>query len=342
MNFVDKPGNLEDFWGRRVAAPKFDRTDDIFGHELVVRSNEEGVLTAVSHSLPLFSRVNTPKTSPFAIQLIVEGRMSHTPAPPDLMRHITYTGDAHWLMLHLGQWGHAHVDLERKVATAVLVPGFASQPELVSRCLLNTVLLNFCIHAGYGMLHASCLVKNGRLLLLLAPHNTGKSTTALHLALAGYQFVSDSMVFVWAKGEQVQITAFPVGRTKLRTDMVPQFPQLQPYLIPEVIRTETKYSLDLGQLGEQFVQKSAVYPQTAELYLMSRSQQPETTITPASETAVWQAVLANSLYEEKTAVWQQNLSQIQTLLQKTTSYHLQLGTDPAKMIAAFTAPPIAV
>lgn len=334
---------IEDFWGRRAASARFEQHFEVFGRSVVLLSNEEAVLSAVSHSLPLFSIAPKTLHPPFTFQLVVEPRLVAPPAPEDLMPRITYTGEANWLMLHLGAWGHAFVDLSRFWGTAVLSPTLAARPDLISRCLLNTVLLNFCIHAGFGMLHTSCLHQQGRVLLLLAPHNSGKSTTALHLALAGYQLVSDSMIFVWAdesihEGLPLQLNAFPVGRTKLRGDMTAVFPQLHPILTPEVVRQETKFNVDLRQLGEQYVYNRAIYPQRLELYLLRRNDTPETHLQPAGKTAVWQVMLQNSLYYDETAVWSRNIAQLHPLLHHAHCYHLTIGTNPQSIIQTLNLP----
>ncbi len=328
---------IEDFWGRRPSAARFSQRFEVFGRSVDLLSNEEAVLSAVSHSLPLFSVAPKTLHSPFTFQLVVEPRLVAPPAPEDLMPRITYTGETNWLMLHLGAWGHVFVDLGRFWGTAVLSPTLAARPDLISRCLLNTVLLNFCIHAGFGMLHTSCLHQQGRVLLLLAPHNSGKSTTALHLALSGYQLVSDSMIFVWAdetanEGLPIQLNAFPVGRTKLRADMTAVFPQLQPILTPEVVRQETKFNVDLRQLGAHYVYDQAIYPQSLELYLLSRHNSPESHLQPAEKTAVWQVMLRNSLYYDETAVWSQNITQLKPLLHHAHCYHLTIGTDAQHIV----------
>jgi len=77
------------------------------------------------------------------------------------------------------------VDL-RPAAAGFSPPELAARPELVSRCLLNTLLNNLLTARGLSMLHATSLVQgNGG--CCYCTHGTGKSTTALRLALAGYR-----------------------------------------------------------------------------------------------------------------------------------------------------------
>ncbi|MEZ4514344.1 MAG: hypothetical protein R3C62_20910 [Chloroflexota bacterium] len=329
---------LDDFWFRRQAAPRFGRDFRLMGRAVQVTSNEEGVLTAVDHTLPLYTTAAPTADPPCTIQLVVQPAIvAPGPVPDELMQRLTYTGDADWLLIQLGQWGQAHVDLTRRRATAVLSPELAQRPDLVSQCLLHTILLNFMIASGLGLLHASCLMQGQKALLLLAPHNTGKSTTALRLALANYALLTDSMVFVDSAGGRVQLLGFPVGKIKLRRDVLAQFPALHPFLAQEVVRQETKYRLDLRHVGVARVQQTAVFPSHTTLCLMTRHEQPETTVWAAQETAVWEAIIQNSLYYDSEAVWTQNLAQLQPLVKQAKAYHLTIGSDEAQLLAALHA-----
>lgn len=333
MSLSDDFLSLEDFWRRRETRPTHRRPFRIYGRSVDMVSNDRDVLTAVDYVLPQYSQAAASGHAPWRIQLAV-APMRTPPglAPANLIPRITYTGDASWLMLHLDGWGHAFVDMARGEATAVLDPALAADPELVSRALLNTILLNFAIDGGFAMLHASGLHRNGRSLLLMAPHNTGKSTTALRLILAGYPLISDSMIFV--SPDDGALVGFPVGKIKLRGDMVPQFPRLHPHLVMEQVRDETKYTLDLRALDAGLVWDTAVAPDAIELCLLSRSGTTETFLTPADETAVWQAVMANSLFYDTQAVWQRNIATLRPVVARARWHHLAIGTDAAGIVTA--------
>ncbi|MAT97325.1 MAG: hypothetical protein CL608_09305 [Anaerolineaceae bacterium] len=324
--------DLEDFWQRRANDLQFKREVRLFGHPLVVESNEEGLLAAVDFALQNYTQTEQAKPPLGALQLVVQPlRQSPGPAPNDLMQKITYSGSADWLMMQLGNWGVAHLDLARRRGTAVLDPQLAARPDLIAQCVLHTLLLNLVIGHGYGMLHASCLVRDGVALLLLAPHNTGKSTTALRLALAGFRLLTDSMVFVDGDGF---LHGYPVGLAKLRGDMVDEFPQLRPFLQTEIVRQETKYRVDLRAVNSEFVQETAVRPQKVILCLLSRHEVAESVVEEVEGTADMQAILHNSLYVDQPHVWRQNVAKLQKLLVGETAVALKLGTDPAHLILA--------
>ncbi|HCB50252.1 MAG TPA: hypothetical protein DEP47_12210, partial [Chloroflexi bacterium] len=192
---------------------------------------------------------------------------------------------------------------------------------------------NFLIASGYGFLHTTGLFKERQVLLLLARHNSGKSTAALQLALAGYQLLSDSMIFIGPKGPPLRLYGFPVGCIKLRSDMVADFPQLESLLEVEPVRGEIKYAADLRQLDPTLVHETAVEPSVVHLCLLTRGDQPTTCLRPATISEVMEAVMANSLFYDTAEVWTQNLASIKPVVEQARCYHLQVGSDPAGLVA---------
>ena len=331
-------GELEDFWGRRANQPGHRRAFHVFGHPALLASNEAAVLAALDHSLPLFSRAPELDRPPFTLEVIVRP----TGAPPGesvegAAGHLQYTGTGEWIAIHLGPWGQAFAQPATGWAVALIAPELAARPDLLSLTLLNTLLLNFCLANGYGMLHASCLWRDERALLLMAPHNSGKSTTALRLILAGYGLVSDSMIHVVPEreaGEGPLLAGFPTRRIKLRADMLDAFAALRPHTRPERVREETKYVLDVARLDPARVVTDAVRPSRATLCLLSRTEQAATTWRPATSEEIAAAVVSNSLFYDTAGVWRRNLAAIDRLLARTRGYHLAIGRDPQQLVAA--------
>lgn len=332
--FSQYEAQLEDFWGRRQNRPVYSREFTVFGRPVRMVSNFQDVLASADFAQPLYSVAPELDAPPFTIQLIVRPMpVPPGPLPENLFDHTQYTGHAAWLTIHLGPWGHCQVDLAGKQALAVLAPELAEQPALASRYLLNTILTNFLIASGYGFLHTTGLLKEWQVLLLLARHNSGKSTAALRLALAGYQLLSDSMIFVGPKGPPLRLYGFPVGRIKLRPDMVADFPQLESLLEVEPVRGEIKYAADLRQLDPTLVHETAVEPSVVHLCLLTRGDQPTTCLRPATISEVMEAVMANSLFYDTAEVWTQNLASIKPVVEQARCYHLQVGSDPAGLVA---------
>src|SRR5688572_27137557 len=224
---------IEDFWSRRANAPKYERTIRIFGHPVIFDSNHERVLDSANLAEQMYSTLNSQTQATWRVHLTVRSQRPDgfsggrsVPPPERLVDLIHYTGAGDWLSMDLLEWGNCFVDMKRGEAYAVLSSALAENPEQVCLVLLNTILTNIITRHGYSMLHASALVKDEHLLLLQAPHGTGKSTTALRLLLNGYRLLSDSMVYIGEHSGDLWMGGFPVGRIKLRTDMLPLFPAL--------------------------------------------------------------------------------------------------------------------
>lgn len=325
---------LEDFWGRRENRPRFQRHFHLFGRLVQVLSNHERVMVAVEWSRVLFSKAPPAGGKGFTIQLVVRpGVQEVGPPPENLFDYIQYSGYGAWLALHIGAWGQAFIDLEAGTAVVILTPELAARPDIVSRGVLNTVLTNFAIGSGFGMLHATGLVREeGRVLLLMAPHNSGKSTTALRLVMGGFRLLSDSQIYLSPDHEALWLMGFPVGMAKLRADMVQEFPQVTPFLELEKVRDEVKYRVNLRRMDPKLFCRRAVEPSAVTLCLLARHGRPESEVRPATREEVMAAVMANSIFYDTAAVWQRNLGLISRLVDGAALHHLMVGTEAAGIV----------
>ena len=335
MLYARHEAALEDFWSRRANEPRFTRDLRLFGRPVQLLSNAAGVLAAADFSEPLYSQAPPVEGAPPLVVRLLVGPppVPLAPLPENLFAHIHYMGVGQWLAIQLGAWGHCQVDLARGRALAVLTTELAAQPELVSRCLLNTVFNNLLTAAGLAMLHATSLARGGRALLLMAPHGSGKSTAALRLALAGFPLMSDSQVYVSERGGALEMTGFPVGRVKLRRDMLPDFPDLRPLLTPEEVRGETKFNLNLRRLDPALVQAEAIRPAVIDVCLLTRHASPNTVLTPATASEFIDTAMQNSLHYDGPDAWRKKVALIQQLAAAARCHHLVVGTDADSLVA---------
>ncbi len=324
---------LEDFWGRRDNQPVHERVFQVFDHTVRIASNSARLLEVAGLAQPLYSTGPPSIKAPFSIHLIALPATDAPAAlPGNLFDHIRYAGYGQIATLHLGPWGHCHIDLAAGRAVAFLAHQLAERPDLVGRYLLNTILTNFLIASGYGFLHATGLVKENKALLLMAPHNSGKSTSALRLVFAGYALLSDSMIFVDGGDDGLRLYGFPVGQFKLRGDMIRQFPQVAHLLEDQPIRGEVKHVADLRQLDPALVREQYLQPTEVALCLLSLSHEDASALRPAGEAAVHEAIMANSLFYDSAEVWRQNLAQIGRLLERARAFHLAVGHETLDLV----------
>ena len=324
---------MEDFWSRRANAPKYEKTIHIFGQAVTFGSNHQKILESAALAEQMYSAGDVRGEPAWRVHLTVHDHDPQPAPPPErLIDLVQYAGADDWLSIDLRAWGHCFVDMKRGEAHAVLSSALAENPEQVCLVLVNTILTNFLTRHGYSMLHASALVKNGHLLLLQAPHGTGKSTTALRLLLKGYQLLSDSMVYIGERDGDLWMGGFPIGRIKLRTDMLPLFPALAAKAQTEPVRNETKHRVDLRRIDPRLARRDMLHVQRVEFCLLEHGDQPESRLEPLAEDELWREIMVNSLHYDAPEPWKENLRRIELLLRKAQLHRLRIGTSEMEII----------
>jgi len=318
---------MEDFWSRRANAPKYEKTIHVFGQQVVFDSNQEKVLEAAIFAEQMYSTWDPFNDSTWRVHLTVHDS-DHEPVPPPerLIDLIHYTGADDWLSIDLRAWGNCFVDMKHCEAHAVLSSSLAENPEQVCQLFVNTILNNFLTRRGYSMLHASALVKDGHILVLQAPHGTGKSTTALRLILNGYQLLSDSQIYLAEREGALWMGGFPVGRIKLRADMLPLFPAMAAQAKIEPVRNEIKHRVDLMRVNPESAVRQMIKIQRVEYCLLERWDRSESRIEPLSEDELWPEIMVNSLHYDIPELWSDNLRRIELLVRKANLHRLHIGT----------------
>ena len=341
---------MEDFWSRRANAPKYERKIHIFGHPVLFDSNHANMLDAATLAGQMYSTSESRNESAWRVHLTVRDSVLQpspalaagasvdpaqdktAPPPERLIDLVHYTGAGDWLSIDLGEWGNCFVDMQRGEAYAVLSSSLAENSELVCQVLLNTILNNLATRHGYSMLHASALVKDEHILVLQAPHGTGKSTTALRLLLNGYKLLSDSQIYLGEHDGALWMGGFPVGRIKLRADMLPLFPALAAEAREEPVRNETKHRVDLMRVDPALTYREMIRIRRVEFCLLERWEKAESKIEPLSEDELWPELMVNSLHYDTPELWNDNLRRVDMMLQKANLHRLQIGTSEDEIL----------
>lgn len=319
---------MEDFWSRRANRPIYEKTIGVFGQRVAFDSNHENVLEAATLAEQMYSAWEHRDGSFWRIHLTVHDvEPNPPPAPERLIDLVHYAGEDDWLSIDLREWGKCFVDMRRAEAYAILSSSLAEHPRLVCQVLLNTILNNFATRHGYSMLHASALVKDGHILVLQAPHGTGKSTTALRLLLNGYQLLSDSQIYLYEDQDALWMGGFPIGRIKLRTDMLPLFPALAPEAQAEAVRNETKHRVDLMRVDPTLTCREMIRVQHIEFCLLERWDRAESALEPLSEEELWPEIMVNSLHYDTPELWNENLRRVDLLLRHANFHRLRIGAS---------------
>jgi hypothetical protein len=324
---------MEDFWSRRSNAPRYEKIIGVFGARAIFDSNQTNVLEAAALAEQMYSAWEPRGESFWHVHLTVHDPDPKPPPPPErLIDLVHYAGADDWLSIDLREWGHSFVDMQRGEAHAILSSSLAEHPQLVCQVLLNTILNNFATRHGYSMLHASALIKDEHILVLQAPHGTGKSTTALRLLSNGYQLLSDSQIYLYEDHGALWLGGFPIGRIRLRADMLPRFPVLAAEAQTEPVRNETKHRVDLMRVDPALTHREMIQVRHVEFCLLERWDKPESILEPLSEEELWPQIMVNSLHYDTAELWNENLQRVDMLLRRANLHRLRIGTSEENLI----------
>ena len=101
-----------------------------------------------------------------------------------------------------------------------------SRAWVLTRPLLTLALMELARARELQPLHAACLARDGNGVVVTGPSGSGKSTVALALLAAGYDYVSEDLVFLRTDGDDVIACGFP-DELGLTEDAGSLFPALR-------------------------------------------------------------------------------------------------------------------
>ncbi len=321
----------EDFWSRQANAQKFSFEFAPFGVPTEITANDPAALTAAQLSSRRFSRIVEPSGQAIRIQIVVcDGKP--TPLPDDLPERLMYSGVGDWITVSAGERGHGFANLQTRQAFIFLSPTLAADARLVSRYFIDHYILNF-LFTEWAMLHASCVLDptGRRVIMLMGAHHSGKSTTALRLARAGYPFLSDGMVLMRLRNARLVVGGYPVGEVKLRNDALSLFPEYRGETVQ--VREHQKTVVDLRAVHPDRLAESLVVPSAVQLCVVELGMHPATDAMQVSASAIVGDVTASTVYWNTPSQLEHNTAALHHLLRHATLYRLRLSDNPAEIVA---------
>ena len=323
----------EDFWSRQANAQKFSFDFAPFGAPTEITANDPTALVAAQLSSKRFSRATEPGGKNIRLQIAV-GKQVTAPLPADLPERLAYSGLGDWITISAGEWGYGFANLQMRTALVFLSPALAEDTRLVSRCFIDHYLLNFLI-IEWAMLHASCVLDptGKRLVIMVAPHNTGKSTTALHLLRAGYSFLADGMALLRLKGGRLIVGGYPVGEVKLRDDVLASFPEYSGETVK--VREHLKTVVDLRAMHAKQMADTVFAPPHIQICVVERGASSAT--SPLAPDEASKLLTPNTVYWDEAAKLAHNTATVHHLLQIAALHRLTIGPNPAELVATMEA-----
>lgn len=323
---------MEDFWSRQANAQKYVFKLTSLGTPVTITANRPEPLEAAGRlSAGRFSQAGRSEKPSIRLQVVVDDRATAS-LPDSFPDRLHYHGVGDWISLSADAWGYGFANLTMGEAVIFLSPALAAEPRLVSRYFIDHYLLNFIL-TQWAMLHASCVLDPARerLIVMIAPHNTGKSTTALHLLRAGYHFLADGMALLRQAESAFVVGGYPTGEVKLRDDVLARFPEYSG--LPVQVREHRKTVIGLRTVHPEQIVETVVSPSSIQLCFVERGESSRTEVMSLSPGEVWPRIMANTIYWDKESRLALHTATLQALLQIAGIYRLRIGSDTAGIIA---------
>jgi hypothetical protein len=193
---------------------------------------------------------------------------------------------------------------------------------LLSHPVLTLPLLEMLKRRGLYNVHAAGLSRGGRGLLVAGSSGAGKTTLTIALARAGFDFLSDDMVFLSTQRGALRVHAFP-DEVDVTDTTAQFFPELRPLLSrprqpgwpKRSFRLETIYNTNVAWTCEP---AALVFPR------ITRTATSRLEPIPANEALL--ELLPNVLLTEPRAC-QAHLAALAQVTSATPCYRLWTGDD---------------
>jgi hypothetical protein len=219
----------------------------LFRERLEIRTNDARVLAAAEVA---FGRFKVPAGGvPLVAKIVVETDPRGAPGHAADARDLVHDTAGHLLTINLPGALRAVVDGAAGFATAVISEELAAEPRLLRYAVVEAMALAMLTGGrGYVPIHASCVVREGRGVILQAPAGTGKSTLALACANRGWGLLAEDVVFA-RPGEGPGASELEVWGVPWTQRLLPDAPRFFPELAAATPRLqangEHKLEVDL-------------------------------------------------------------------------------------------------
>jgi hypothetical protein len=159
------------------------------------------------------------------LRVLVDPNAPRARQPDPVIETPVFRMQRHLFTVSLGTRDGGAADLDRGVAFAVVGPALVEAGWPLQWHVMSALALGMLGPArGYLPLHAACVVRDGRSVLVHAPSGAGKSTLSYAAVRRGFRFVSDDSLHVGGRPEP-RVWGIP-WQAQLLTDTARFFPEL--------------------------------------------------------------------------------------------------------------------
>ena len=189
------------------------------GFPIEIRTNHQEILETAKESWgACLRRFATP---PVEIRIAVSEGISNEPPSPPVFR-----AQGHLLSIVSDAANFAVCDLAKGFAFGWLTRAAATARVWTRHFYLDAMAYCCLTHLYVTAVHAACITKNGRGVLLCGPSGMGKSVLALACAQNGWAFVTDDVAYLVREFENDMVLGRP-DRMKFLPTGAALFPSIQ-------------------------------------------------------------------------------------------------------------------
>lgn len=323
-----------DFWNRRTADSFFELRFPGYGYDIHFQTNHRAVLDAANLSAGRYSHAKPLDGAPvIEIRVVVVDTLPDTPLPENLPEMLQTVAVGDVLFQAATPWIQWVTDVKARTCTMLITRALANEPWQLSRSIIDRATLNILVREAVGQLHATTLVRDDCALLFIAPHGTGKSTTAFHLLDAGFRLVGDGLAFVRAAGsDQFELMGYPAGEAKLTNEAKPLFPEWHGDGVEVTAHNVLKHVVNLRKLAPDKMTEDSVIPKRILLCLAERNGKPFTTAEPLDAETALVRLLPDTIFWDETVPMADSLNLVKRLIEHSACYRLTLGADRQQLV----------
>jgi hypothetical protein len=221
------------FWRGKTMKPRmnarFDQDEPLFtillefnGRACRLRTNSPRIaeLSAAFFPRPTGEEDGCVRANLFLVA--VEQRRS----PLALDKFPVFRGRNEFVHADYGRYGSLWFELRTGEIFGVIAKEVIADAFLFRRAVLAVIAGMLAPALAMVAIHAACVVRRGKAVLLSAPSGTGKSTLALSLARRGWELLSDEWTFVADTGYALRAWGM-WSSIKLMPDAIRFFPELE-------------------------------------------------------------------------------------------------------------------
>jgi hypothetical protein len=255
--------------GLQPIQPTHEAVFRICGEHILFQTNSKLLMETAARVLDCLGEENGPHQPELRVQLFIQDAGIATELNDlDETTLPTFRMQEHLLTIALDKNNTAVIDLLQGYASGCLTEDILRGGEHISRIFIRTMALSM-LPLAKGMLpiHASCVVRNGRGVIISGESGVGKSTLAMACIQHGFQLLADDAVFLRRDTSGLTLAGFPC-EIRLYPESFPFLSPLDPQTGLKFANNKWKHYIDPGR---QFPDSKVDLAEPGLVILLSRS-----------------------------------------------------------------------